>query len=322
MNHPSPDLETLSIMSTTKSETNSNWAPKKLRGIQRSVDRHWVGDGFPVRTLLSYPSLGTAISPFLLLDYAGPMEFSPTTARRGVGEHPHRGFETVTIVYAGAVEHQDSAGGGGMIGPGDVQWMTAAAGVVHEEFHAPTFAQQGGLFEMVQLWVNLPAKDKMVPPRYQGILQQQIPVVNLLNGQGTVRVIAGEFAGQKGPAQTFTPIHMWDLRLESQQQIDLTVPEGYTTLLVVLKGVVHVNGSDAITEAEVGLFDRSGTTLQIDCVEAATALLLCGEPIDEPIVGQGPFVMNTRQEIVQAIMDYESGKMGALPPIEASRRSI
>lgn len=309
-------------MSTIKSDTSSNPALKKLRCIQRSVDRHWVGDGFPVRTLLSYPALGAAISPFLLLDYAGPMEFSPTVARRGVGEHPHRGFETVTIVYAGEVEHRDSAGGGGMIGPGDVQWMTAAAGVVHEEFHSPTFAQQGGLFEMVQLWVNLPAKDKMAPPRYQGILQQQIPIVNLPDGQGTVRVIAGEFAGQKGPAQTFTPIHMWDLRLESQQQIDLTVPDGYTTLLVVLKGIVHVNGSDAITEAEVGLFDRAGTTLQIGCTQAVTALLLCGEPIDEPIVGQGPFVMNTRQEIAQAIVDYQNGKMGALSPIEASRRSI
>lgn len=306
-------------MSTIQSDaTSPNPIPKKLRSIQRSVDRHWVGDGFPVRTLLSYPSLGAAISPFLLLDYAGPMEFSPTTTRRGVGEHPHRGFETVTIVYAGEVEHRDSAGGGGIIGPGDVQWMTAAAGVVHEEFHAPSFAQQGGLFEMVQLWVNLPAKDKMAPPRYQGILQQQIPVVALPDGQGTVRVIAGEFAGHKGPAQTFTPIQMWDLRLESQQPIDLIVPDGYTTLLVVLKGVVHVNGSAAIMEAEVGLFDRSGTTLRIDCAQTVTALLLCGEPIDEPIVGQGPFVMNTRQEIIQAIMDYQSGKMGALSPVSSN----
>jgi quercetin 2,3-dioxygenase len=288
---------------------------KTLRSIQRQVDRHWVGDGFPVRTLLAYPTLGAAISPFLLLDYAGPMKFPPTTARRGVGEHPHRGFETVTIVYAGNVEHRDSSGGGGIIGPGDVQWMTAASGVVHEEFHAPSFAQQGGLFEMVQLWVNLPAKDKMAPPRYQGILREQIPVVDLPDGQGTLRVIAGEFAGHKGPAQTFTPIHLWDLRLESQQPIDLTVPDGYTTILVVLKGAIHVNGSDAITEAEVGLFDRSGTTLRITCTQPVTALLLCGEPIDEPIVGQGPFVMNTRQEIAQAIADYQSGKMGALWPV-------
>jgi len=302
------------------SMTQSDSTTKTLRNIQRNVDRHWVGDGFPVRTLLAYPTMGAVISPFLLLDYAGPMEFPPTTARRGVGEHPHRGFETVTIVYAGSVEHRDSSGGGGIIGPGNVQWMTAASGVVHEEFHAPTFSQQGGLFEMVQLWVNLPAKDKMAAPRYQGILREQIPVVELPDGQGTVRVIAGEFAGFRGPAQTFTPIHLWDLRLESQQPIDLTVPEGYTTLLVVLKGMVHVNGSDAITEAEVGLFDRAGTTLRIDCVQAVTALLLCGEPIDEPIVGQGPFVMNTRREIYQAIVDYQSGKMGALSPASSPEK--
>lgn len=287
---------------------------KSLQSIQRQADRHWVGDGFPVRTLFAYPTTGAVLSPFLLLDYAGPMEFPPTTARRGVGEHPHRGFETVTIVYAGNVEHRDSSGGGGIIGPGDVQWMTAAAGVVHEEFHAPAFSQQGGLFEMVQLWVNLPAKDKMAPPRYQGILQEQIPVVDLPDGQGSVRVITGEFAGSKGPAQTFTPIQMWDLRLDSQQPIDLTVPDGYTTILVVLKGVAHVNGSDAITEAEVGLFDRAGTTLRIDRAEELTALLLCGEPIDEPIVGQGPFVMNSQKEILQAIVDYQNGKMGALSP--------
>ncbi|WP_179228314.1 pirin family protein [Leptolyngbya ohadii] len=287
---------------------------KTLRSIQRQVERHWVGDGFPVRTLFAYPTIGAALSPFLLLDYAGPVEFQPTTARRGVGEHPHRGFETVTIVYAGNVEHRDSSGGGGIIGPGDVQWMTAAAGVVHEEFHAPAFSQQGGLFEMVQLWVNLPAKFKMAPPRYQGILQEQIPIVNLPDGQGTVRVIAGEFAGVQGPAQTFTPIQMWDLRLDSSQPIDLTLPEGYTTILVVLKGIAQINSKHALTDAEAGLFDRAGTTLRIDRAQGVTALLLCGEPIDEPIAGQGPFVMNTRQEIVQAIVDYQSGKMGALPP--------
>lgn len=186
-------------------ETNSF---KKLRCIQRSVGRHWVGNGFPVRTLFSYPNLGPVLSPFLLLDYAGPMEFPSTPERLGVGEHPHRGFETVTIVYAGEVEHRDSSGGGGRIGPGDVQWMTAASGLVHEEFHGRDFARRGGMFEMVQLWVNLPAKDKMAPPRYQGILDSQIPAVSLPNGQGTVRIIAGQFAGAKGPAKTFTPIHV------------------------------------------------------------------------------------------------------------------
>lgn len=284
---------------------------KKLRCIQRSIDSHWVGDGFPVRSLFSYPNLGPVLSPFLLLDYAGPKEFSPTNKRLGVGEHPHRGFETVTIVYEGEVEHRDSSSGGGSIGPGDVQWMTAASGLVHEEFHGRGFAQRGGTFEMVQLWVNLPAKDKMAPPRYQGILSSQIPVVNLPDSAGTVRVIAGEFAGAKGPAHTFTPIHIWDLRLVSNHRTDLDLPEGYTTVIAVLKGALRVNDSEAIQVAEVGLFDRAGQRISIECVENSTVLLLCGEPIDEPIVGQGPFVMNTAQEIQQAIADFMSGKMGS-----------
>jgi hypothetical protein len=285
---------------------------KKLRCIQRSVDRHWVGNGFPVRTLFAYPNLGSVLSPFLLLDYAGPMEFPPTDERRGVGEHPHRGFETVTIVYEGQVEHRDSSGGGGSIGPGDVQWMTAASGLVHEEFHGRDFARRGGMFEMVQLWVNLPAKDKTAPPGYQSILNGDIPAVALPDGQGTVRVIAGEFAGTKGPATTFTPIHVWDLRLTSDQRTDLTVPDGWTTALVVLKGALRVNGSEPIRAAEVGLFDRAGTRFHIDSANGTTALLLSGEPIDEPIVGSGPFVMNTAQEIRQAIVDYQNGKMGHL----------
>jgi redox-sensitive bicupin YhaK (pirin superfamily) len=295
-------------MQTTKEERSI----KKLRCIQRSAGRHWVGDGFPVRTLFAYPNLGSALSPFLLFDYAGPMEFPPTGERLGVGEHPHRGFETVTIVYEGEVEHRDSSGGGGRIGPGDVQWMTAASGLVHEEFHGREFARRGGMFEMVQLWVNLPAKDKMTAPHYQGILNSQIPAVSLPDGQGTVRVIAGELAGARGPANTFTPIHVWDLRLAGDQATDLAVPNGWTTALAVLKGTVRVNGSDAIEAAEVALFDRAGATIRIDGATDATALLLSGEPIDEPIVGQGPFVMNTSEEIRQAMADYRSGKMGRL----------
>jgi len=292
--------------------TSEEKSVKKLRCIQRSVDRHWVGDGFPVRTLFAYPNLGSVLSPFLLLDYAGPMEFSPTNERRGVGEHPHRGFETVTIVYEGEVEHRDSSGGGGSISPGDVQWMTAASGLVHEEFHGRDFARRGGMFEMVQLWVNLPARDKMAAPRYQGILNSQIPAVSLPDAQGTVRVIAGEFAGARGPAKTFTPIHVWDLRLASDQRTDLTVPDGWTTALVVLKGAMRVNGSEPVGTAEVGLFDRAGTRIGIDSAPGAMALLLSGDPIDEPIVGRGPFVMNSTQEIRQAIADYQSGKMGHL----------
>jgi redox-sensitive bicupin YhaK (pirin superfamily) len=292
--------------------TNKETSVKKLRCIQRSVDRHWVGDGFPVRTLFSYPNLGSVLSPFLLFDYAGPMEFSPTSERRGVGEHPHRGFETVTIVYEGEVEHRDSSGGGGKIGPGDVQWMTAASGIVHEEFHGRDFARRGGMFEMVQLWVNLPARDKMAPARYQNILNSQIPTVSLPDGRGVVRVVAGEFAGTRGPAKTFTPIHVWDLRLTSDLRTELAVPDGHTTALVVLKGALRVNGSEPLGAAEVGLFDRAGNSICVDSAKDTRALLLCGEPIDEPIVGQGPFVMNSSHEIRQAIADYSSGKMGHL----------
>jgi len=218
----------------------------------------------------------------------------------------------VTIVYEGEVEHRDSSGGGGRIGPGDVQWMTAASGLVHEEFHGRDFARRGGMFEMAQLWVNLPAKDKMSPPGYQAILNSEIPAVSLPDGQGTVRVIAGEYAGAKGPAKTFTPIHVWDLRLAGGERTELDLPDGYTTMLVALKGAARVNGSETVEAAQVGVFDRAGRSILLECVEDTTALLLCGEPIDEPIVGQGPFVMNTAQEIRQAMADYWSGKMGHL----------
>lgn len=301
---------------------------KELRRVLRATAGHWVGNGFPVYSLFSYPKLGSVLSPFLMLDYAAPHNFEPTTERRGVGEHPHRGFETVTIVYSGEVEHRDSAGGGGSIGPGDVQWMTAGSGLVHEEFHGRNYAALGGPFEMVQLWVNLPAKHKMTSPRYQGIKSSQIPAVKLPHGHGTVRVIAGSYAGNyadsythdaaqtEGPAQTFSPIHMWDLRLKaSPREFELAVPEGYTTLLVVLKGTVRVKVSgllQPIRPAEVGLFDRSGETLRLNCSEDVTALLLMGEPLDEPIVGSGPFVMNTAAEIRQAMADYQDGKMGHL----------
>ena len=296
----------------TSLEVAAGKSVKKLQRILRGADRHWVGDGFPVRNLFAYSSLGPMISPFLLLDYAGPMEFPPTEKRLGVGEHPHRGFETVTIVYSGEVEHRDSSGSGGRIGPGDVQWMTAASGLVHEEFHGRDFARRGGVLEMVQLWVNLPARDKMSPPRYQGILNSQIPVLDIPGGYGSLRVIAGEFGGVNGPARTFTPVHVWDIHLAGEQPFCLPVPDGYTTVLVVLKGSVHLNGSDVIGAAEVGLFERTGDQICVDSAKDATVLLLCGEPIDQPIVGSGPFVMNNAEEIKQAIADYQSGRMGRL----------
>jgi hypothetical protein len=279
-------------------------------GVHGTTEGHWVGDGFPVRTLFSYHDSGEELSPFLLLDYGGPVEFPPTTERLGVGEHPHRGFETVTIVYAGEVEHRDSSGGGGRIGPGDVQWMTAGSGLVHEEFHGKEFARKGGAFHMVQLWVNLPAKDKMTPPGYQGILDSQIPVVRLDGGAGTARVIAGELAGKRGPAKTFSPVHVWDLRLDGRARLE--VPEGFTTLLVVLQGRVRVNDAKAAESATLVLLDRSGTEIELESEGSASALLLSGKPLGEPIAGTGPFVMNTAQEIRQAILDYQTGKMGQL----------
>jgi len=283
---------------------------KKLLGIHDGPPGHWVGDGFPVRTVISSQELGPRISPFLLLDYAGPAEFPPTEEARGVGEHPHRGFETVTIVYQGELEHRDSAGNRGSIGPGDVQWMTAASGVVHEELHSRAFARRGGMLEMVQLWVNLPARFKMSAPAYQTLLNDQIPVVTLEEGGGTVRVIAGECRGVKGPARTFTPINLWDLRLNAGRRVVLPLPDGSTTALFVLRGRVALDDARTAGEAQVALFDRKGEGITVEAREEATVLVLNGEPIEEPIVSHGPFVMNTEAEIRQALIDYQSGRLG------------
>lgn len=288
-------------------------ATKKVSGILRNNQMHWVGDGFPVRTLFAYSRQGNDISPFLMLDY-GKGEFPPTEERRGVGEHPHRGFETVTIVYEGSVEHRDSGGGGGAIGRGDVQWMTAASGVVHEEFHGREFAKNGGTFEMAQLWVNLPAKDKMSKPRYQEILDAQIPRVALPHDAGTVRVIAGEYEGRKGPALTFSRMNVWDVRLQPGRAAEFTVQDGDTTILPIFGGTVRLNGSDAVGAGEAALFEQSGTTFRVENTgtEEVKVLFLSGAPLNEPIAGYGPFVMNTQEEIYQAIRDYQSGKMGHL----------
>ncbi len=285
---------------------------KKLAFVQSQDTGHWVGDGFPVRSIFSYHDRGAELSPFLLMDYAGPATFTPTTARRGVGEHPHRGFETVTIVYSGAVEHRDSTGGGGIIGPGDVQWMTAAGGLVHEEFHAPGFAREGGLFEVIQLWVNLPAKDKMNEPGYQPIVSADIPRVELADGAGSVRVIAGRFGEVAGPARTFTPIDLWDLRLNAGARAEFDLPEGHTAGVFVLRGHVRVNGGAPVTDAHIAVLERAGRRVVLEAEQDTVLLVLGGEPIDEPIAGYGPFVMNTQQEIRQAISDYQSGKMGRI----------
>lgn len=285
---------------------------KNVLGVYSAPQPHWVGDGFPVRSLFSYNSHPERLSPFLLLDYAGPAQFTPTDKPRGVGEHPHRGFETVTIVYEGEVAHRDSTGAGGRIGPGDVQWMTAASGILHEEFHSPEFTRQGGTLEMVQLWVNLPAKDKQVAPAYQTLLDQDIPSVELPDGAGRVRVIAGEFAEHKGPARTFTPIDVWDIRLRQSKVAKFSLPAGRTLALIVLRGSVIVNGTQAARDAQMVLLERAGTDVAIEASTDATLLLLSGEPIDEPVIGYGPFVMNTQQEILQAIDDFNRGQFGRM----------
>ena len=287
--------------------------PKKVLSTHSAPDRHWVGDGFPVHGMFGYTGDTRRISPFLLLDYAAPITFEPTTHRRGVGQHPHRGFETVTIVYDGEVEHRDSTGGGGVIGRGDVQWMTAGSGILHEEFHSTGYGRKGGPFEMAQLWVNLPAKDKMTAPGYQAITDAQIPAVALPEGAGSVRVIAGEYGGRKGPARTFTPMNVWDVRLKAGKAAELAQAEGWTVQVVVLAGTVQVNGDTILRAAQMATLDTAGRDVTIEANADAKLLLLAGEPIDEPVVGYGPFVMNTREEIARAVEDFNNGKFGRMP---------
>ena len=277
--------------------------------VHRSSAQHWVGDGFLTRTIFSYQDLGHDISPFLLLDYGGPVHFEATNKRRGVGEHPHRGFETVTIVYDGRIEHRDSGGGGGTIGPGDVQWMTAGAGVIHEEMHAHDFAASGGTMEMAQLWVNLPARFKMTPPRYQGLEAKDIPTVELADAAGSARIIAGALAGVTGPAHTFTPIQLWDLSLKAGRACSFTVAEGHTVALLVVRGELTAGDPPtAAAQSDLVLFERAGTQIALTPSTDARVLLMAGEPIDEPIAGYGPFVMNSRAEIQQAFEDFQSGR--------------
>ena len=284
---------------------------KKLLRIHQSSGMHWVGNGFPVRSVFDYNGLGRELSPFLLLDYAAAHQFPPAGEKRGVGGHPHKGFETVTVAYQGELEHRDSSGGGGKIGAGDVQWMTAGNGIVHEEFHSQDFTRQGGTLQMVQLWVNLRAKDKRAKAGYQTLLKAQIPNIALPQEAGTVRVIAGEFDGQKGPAKTFTPINLWDVSLRAGKSAGLTLPDGHTSTFLVLNGEVEVNGKKA-GEGDLAIFARNGDRVTIEAKSDAQLLMMGGEPIDEPVVGHGPFVMNSRAEIQQAFEDYQLGRMGEI----------
>lgn len=286
---------------------------KKIVGVYRNQEMHWVGDGFPVKNLFSYDRLGQTISPFLLLDYAAPYHFEPTTAQHGVGSHPHRGFETVTIAYKGEVTHKDSHGGGGTIKTGDVQWMTAGSGLVHEEFHSTEFAEQGGLFEMVQLWVNLPAVDKMTAPKYQAIEAKDIPVIQFEDDAGYLRVIAGQYDGQQGPANTYSPLNVWDIALSKNHVENFFVPIDQTTLIVVLEGEIMINGTQKAQDHSLVIFGKDGEAhIQVEALQNAKFLVLTGKPLNEPIQGYGPFVMNSKAEIIQAFDDFNQGKFGKI----------
>ncbi|MCX2561410.1 pirin family protein [Acetobacter farinalis] len=285
---------------------------KKILGTYGNDRGHWVGDGFPVRSLFSYSNFGAHLSPFLLLDYAGPHQFEPTDTRRGVGEHPHKGFETVTIVYDGEVEHRDSSGGGGIIGPGDVQWMTAGNGIQHEEFHSPAYAKTGGDFRMVQLWVNLPAKDKGVPAAYQTLLSDSIPTVSFAKNAGSLRIIAGDYQGTQGPARIFSPLNVWDGVLHEGAQVTLDLPEGHNTAIVSLEGHLILNGTQELGAAQFALLGLEGGQVTLHASRESSFLVLTGQPLNEPIAGYGPFVMTTQEEIHQAIEDFRNGRFGGI----------
>lgn len=291
----------------------------KISGIVKRVERivappprHWVGDGFDVHGFFPHgPLTGSRMSPFFLLDYNALTNFPPREQPFGVGPHPHRGFETVTIAYRGKVAHHDSRGGGGVIGEGDVQWMTAGSGLLHKEYHEQEYNRQGGPFQMVQLWVNLPAKDKMTEPKYQAITNAEMGRVKLPGG-GEVEIIAGEFAGVKGPATTFSPVHLYNLKLKTGETVELDYPAGYTTAILAVEGSAMLNGVETLPTDHLALFERDGEHITVTAVDDSVLLVMSGEPLNEPIAQYGPFLMNTQEEIVQAIHDYQSGKFGHL----------
>ncbi len=295
-----------------KAETKLEITVKKVERIVAPPPVHWVGDGFKVHGFFPHgPLTGERMSPFFLLDYNALTEFPPRETAFGVGPHPHRGFETVTIAYKGKVAHHDSRGGGGVIGEGDVQWMTAGSGLLHKEYHEEEYNRRGGPFQMVQLWVNLPAKDKMTGPKYQAITNGEMGRVPLPGG-GEVEIIAGEFGGVMGPATTFTPVHLYNLKLKKGETVDLSFPSGYTTAILAIEGSANLNGSDGLPTNNLALFERDGETITVDALDDSVLLVMSGEPLNEPIAQYGPFLMNTREEIAQAINDYQSGKFGYL----------
>lgn len=288
-------------------------ATKKVEIVVAPKPAHFVGDGFRVHNFIpsAYHLDMKRMDPFIMLDYNSKYHFAASEIPRGVGVHPHRGFETVTIAYQGKVEHHDSAGGEGVIGQGDVQWMTAASGVLHKEFHETQWAKEGGIFQMVQLWVNLPAKDKMSTPKYQAIKNADMKIVDL-GENGFVEIIAGEFQGEKGPAQTFSPVNLMNAKLKNGGTAEFSFPAGFNTGALVIEGHITVNGEDKVATDHFVLFENEGETFTVTANEDSVILIISGEPLNEPIFPHGPFVMNTREEIIQAFEDFNSGKFGYL----------
>jgi len=287
---------------------------KKIEVIVPPREPHFVGDGFLDHNFIpsAYRLDMQRMDPFIMLDYNSRFYFPPSDKPKGVGVHPHRGFETVTIAYKGRVAHHDSAGGGGIISEGDVQWMTAASGVLHKEYHEEIFSKEGGEFQMVQLWVNLPAKYKMSNPKYQAIANREMGIVKLENNSGLVEIISGEYQGIKGPANTFTPITMLNVKLNSQGEAEFNFPAHFNTALLVIDGEIQVNETAVVPADHFLLFENEGEQFTIKGLKDSTVLVLSGEPINEPIAAHGPFVMNTRQELVQAFQDFQNGKFGYL----------
>lgn len=288
-------------------------ATKNIELIATPKPPHFVGDCFRVHNFIpsGYHLDMKRMDPFLMLDYNSKFHFSGTDTPRGVGVHPHRGFETVTIAYKGRVEHGDSAGGGGIIGEGDVQWMTAASGVLHKEFHETEWAKEGGIFQMVQLWVNLPAKDKMSPPKYQAIKNSEMKKVDL-GENGLIEVIAGDYNGEKGPASTFSPVNLMNAKLKKGEKANFSFPENFNTAALVIEGSIIVNGEEKVPTDHFVLFENEGENFTFEASEDSVVLVISGEPLNEPIFPHGPFVMNTREEIIQAFDDFNTGKFGYL----------
>lgn len=285
---------------------------RSVEKVTKPANPHFVGDGFRVHNFIPGTSTMQRMDPFIMMDYNSKYNFPPTDKPKGVGVHPHRGFETVTIAYKGRVEHTDSAGGGGVIGEGDVQWMTAASGVLHKEFHETEWSKKGGEFQMVQLWVNLPAKDKMSKPKYQAIAKSQMKNVALPNEEGQVEVIAGEYNGNKGPASTFSPVHLYNVRLKEGAKTELSFPSSYTTAILMIEGDAMVNDKTEAPQDHFVMFSGDGETFTVEALTDTVILVLSGEPLKEPIASHGPFVMNTHEELIEAFNDFNMGKFGYL----------